>query len=51
MPFKFMFLYSYVYLLLYVRLGFSLKVTCFNAMSFIYMFMHDAIGAELLQGK
>jgi len=46
-----MFHCSYVFLLLYVRLGFSLKVSCFNAMSFIHMFMHDALGAELLQGK
>ena len=45
------FLCSHVYLLLYARLGFAVKVSCFDAMSFIHMFMHDAISAELLQGK
>ena len=31
--------------------GFPLKSSYFDAMPFIHMFMHDAIGAELLQGK
>ena len=31
--------------------GFPLKSSCFDDMPFIHMFMHDAIGAELLQGK
>ena len=33
----------YVCLLMYARLGFSLKVSYFDAMPFIYMFMHDAV--------
>ena len=48
---SYLFLYSHVCLLLYARLGFSFKVSCFDAMPFIHMFLHDAIGAELLQGK
>ena len=33
-----------------LRLGFVF-ISLLNAMPFIHMFMHNAIGAELLQGK
>ena len=48
---SFIFLCSHVCLLLNARIGFPLKVSCFDDMPCIHMFMHDAIGVELLQGK